>query len=188
MENLGVTVKRLSQTKWSAHYDDVKPVRTNFEKLTSVLEKLGHPRENCEVLEDVNITQKYLQTVGLTLEKCIVKLQGLKAFLADQRSEIVEKAICYATTTCEEVDISMERRGLVKLRKTMPREKAKDAGLKLPEEMKRAIFECLDRFHHELEIRSKAIEKILSMFTVIQPNTLVVATEIRYLELYSKID
>ncbi|CAH2274965.1 zinc finger MYM-type 1-like [Pelobates cultripes] len=116
------------------------------------------------VLEKVNITQKYLQTVGLTLEKCIVKLQGLKAFLADQRSEIVEKAICYATTTCKEMDISMERRGRVELRKTMPGEKAKDAGLTLPEEMKRAMFECLDRFPHELEIRS-------------QPNSLVVATE-----------
>ncbi|CAH2251595.1 Hypothetical predicted protein [Pelobates cultripes] len=131
----------------------------------------------CEVLEEVNITQKYLQTVGLTLEKYIVKLQGLKAFLADQRSEIVEKAICYATTMCKEMDISMERRGRVKLRKTMPGEKAKDAGLTLPEEMKRAMFECLDRFHHELEIRSQAIEKILSMFAVIQPSSLVVATE-----------
>ncbi|XP_063302374.1 zinc finger MYM-type protein 1-like [Pelobates fuscus] len=203
MENLGVTVKRLSQTRWSAHYDAVKPVRANFEKLTSALEKLCNPKENvdtrgsaqmllsavcdfsflcylsfwCEVLEEVNITQKYLQTVGLTLEKCIVKLQGLKAFLADQCSEIVEKAICYATTTCKEMDISMERRGRVKLRKTMPGEKAKDAGLTLPEEMKRAMFECPDRFHHESEIRSQAIEKILSMFAVIQPNSLVVATE-----------
>ncbi|CAH2296492.1 zinc finger MYM-type 1-like [Pelobates cultripes] len=130
-----------------------------------------------ENVEEVNITQKYLQTVGLTLEKCIVKLQGLKAFLADQRSEIVEKAICYATTMCKEMDISMERRGRVKLRKTMPGEKAKDAGLTLPEEMKRAMFECLDRFHHELEIRSQEIEKILSMFAVIQPSSLVVATE-----------
>ncbi|CAH2251110.1 Hypothetical predicted protein [Pelobates cultripes] len=131
----------------------------------------------CEVLEEVNITQKYLQTVGLTLEKCIVKVQGLIEFLADQRSEIVEKAICYATTTCEEMDISMERRGRVKLWKPIPGEKAKDAGLTLTEEMKRATFECLYRFHHELEIRSKAIEKIFSMFAVIQPNSLVVATE-----------
>ncbi|CAH2324299.1 Hypothetical predicted protein [Pelobates cultripes] len=73
------------------------------------------------------------------------------------------------------MDISMETRGRVKLRKTMPGEKAKDAGLTLPEEMKRAMFECLDRFHHE--IRSQAIEKILLMFAVIQPNSLVVATE-----------
>ncbi|CAH2275029.1 Hypothetical predicted protein [Pelobates cultripes] len=141
----------------------------------------------CEVLEEVNTTQKYLQTVGLTLEKCIVKLQGLKAFLADQHSEIVEKAICYATK-CKEMDISMERRGRVKLRKTMPGGKAKDAGLTLPEEMKRAMFECLDRFHHELDICSQAIEKIFLMFAVIQPNSLVVATEKDIRKLYSKID
>ncbi|XP_077341212.1 zinc finger MYM-type protein 1-like [Lithobates pipiens] len=203
MENVGVTVKRLSQTRWSAHYDAVKPVRANFEKLTSALEKLCDPKENvdtrgsaqmllpavcdftflcylsfwCDVLGEVNITQKYLQTVGLTLEKCIVKLQALKAFLAGQRNEIVEKAIHYATTMCEEMGISMERRGRVKLRKTMPGEKAKDAGLTLPEEIKRAMFKCLDRFYQELEIRTKAIENILSMFAVIQPNTLVVATE-----------
>lgn len=55
----------------------------------------------------------------------------------------MEKAISFATTTSEEMGISIKRRGRVKLQKTMPGEKAKDAGLALPEEMKRAMFECL---------------------------------------------
>ncbi|XP_077340582.1 zinc finger MYM-type protein 1-like [Lithobates pipiens] len=184
MENVGVTVKRLSQTRWSAHYDAVKPVRANLKKLTSALEKLCDPKENVDTRGSAQMLlpafwEKLIshRSICKQWEKCIVKLQALKAFLAGQRNEIVEKAIHYATTMCEEMGISMERRGRVKLRKTMPGEKAKDASLTLPEEIKRAMFECLDRFHQELEIRTKAIENILSMFAVIQPNTLVVATE-----------
>ena len=47
----------------------------------------------------------------------------------------------------------------------------------MPEEVKRAMFECHDRFHQELEIRSKAMDHIVLVFYVIQPNSLVVATE-----------
>lgn len=43
-----MTVKRPPQTRWSAHYDAVKPVRANLEKLTSALEKPCDPKENVD--------------------------------------------------------------------------------------------------------------------------------------------
>ena len=113
-ENMGLTVKRHSQTRWSAHHDAVKPMKANFEKLTSALEALCNPKENidtrgssqiflsavrdfsflsylsfwCEVLEEVDLTQKYLQTVGSSLEKCIVKLQAFSCFFKISRMKL----------------------------------------------------------------------------------------------------
>ncbi|GBP11162.1 hypothetical protein EVAR_83835_1 [Eumeta japonica] len=55
--------------------------------------------------------------------------------------------------------------------KRMPGELARDAGLTLPEELQRAMLECLDRFYEELEHRYKAMDDILITFGV-QPKTL----------------
>ena len=97
---------------------------------------------------------------------------GLKLFLTDQRNGIVEKAIVYASHQCEEMGISMEKRGRIKRKKRMPRELAKDAGLTLEEEMRRSILECIDQFTQELNVRSEAMNNVLSIFTVIQPHNL----------------
>ncbi len=83
----------------------------------------------CDILEEVDLTQKYLQTEGINLEKCNGVINGLKLFLRDQRNETVEKAVGYASQQCEEIRISMERRGRIKRKKRMPVELAKDAGL-----------------------------------------------------------
>ena len=114
-----------------------------------------------------------MQTDGIILEKCCVKLKGLKLFLRGQRNEIVEKAIVYTSQLCEEMGISMERRGRIK--KRMPRELARDAGLTLQEEMRRSMFECIDKFSQELNVRSEAMDNVLSTFAAIQPHTLLSA-------------
>lgn len=71
----------------------------------------------------------------------------------------------------------MERRGRVRQKKVMSGEMAKDAGLTLTEEVRRAVIECIDRFHQELDIHSKAMEDTLSIFTAVQPKSLIAATE-----------
>ncbi|RUM29574.1 MAG: hypothetical protein DSY42_06210 [Aquifex sp.] len=202
-ENMDLTVKKLSQTRWSAHHDAVKPLKKQFGKLIAALETLTDHRENvdtrgsaecllkavcdfsflgflsfwCDILEEVNLTQKYLQTEGISLEKCNVMINGLKLFLTDQRNEIVEKAIVYASQQCEEMGISMEKRGRIKRKKRMPGELAKDAGLTVEEEMRRSMLECIDQFSQELNARSEAMNNVLSTFTVIQPHNLLSANE-----------
>ncbi|GBP11581.1 Zinc finger MYM-type protein 1 [Eumeta japonica] len=179
MKSVGVSVKRLVETRWGAHHDAVKSLKNNFERLVSQLEDmcdLSSSRENadtrkaastllpalcdfsflcylsfwCEVLEEVNQTQKYTQTLGLSLEKCVTKIKALKIFLLSQRMNIVERAMSHASEKCEDLDISIERRGRRRFRKRMPGEVARDAGLTLPEELQRAMLECLDRFYEEL--------------------------------------
>lgn len=65
----------------------------------------------------------------------------------------------------------------------MPGETAKDAGLTLPKEIRRAMFECLDRFHQELNMRSKAMEQMMSNFMIIQPFSLIFEEETKLREL-----
>lgn len=48
VNNAGVTVKRLSDTRWSAHYEAVKPVRANFKKIVDAIEELCDPTETVE--------------------------------------------------------------------------------------------------------------------------------------------
>ncbi len=92
----------------------------------------------------MDLTQKYLQTEGRSLEKCSGVINSFKLFLRDQRNEIVEKAIGYASQQCEEMGISIARRGRIKRKKRMPGELAKDAGLTM-EEM-RSMLKCVDQF------------------------------------------
>jgi hypothetical protein len=90
-----MSVKRLSTTRWSAHHAAVKPVKNKFDECVAAIEALCGPRENldtrgtaqgllpavcdftflcnlyfwADILEEVNLTQQYLQTKGLTLTK-----------------------------------------------------------------------------------------------------------------------
>ncbi|XP_033227263.1 52 kDa repressor of the inhibitor of the protein kinase-like [Belonocnema kinseyi] len=206
MISVGVSVKRLVDTRWSAHDDAVKPLKNNFEKLVLTLEQMCDPsrsKENvdtreaastllpalcdfiffcylsfwCEVLEEVNQTQKYIRTPGLSLEKCVIKIKALKTFLQSERIQIVERAIAYATKKCEDLNISIERKGRRRFRKRMPGEVAQDAGLTLPGELQRAMLEYLDRFYEELDYRYRAMDDILVTFGVIKPQTLLTSTE-----------
>ncbi|XP_042210339.1 uncharacterized protein LOC121858193 [Homarus americanus] len=123
------------------------------------------------------MSEKYMQTEGISLETCTVKLNGFKLFLRGQRNEIVERAIQYATTQCEEMGISMETRGRIRRKKMMPAEMARDAGLTMQEEMRRSMFEWLYRFSLELDARSEAMDNILLIFAAIQRSYLLSAKE-----------
>lgn len=56
-------------------------------------------------------------------------------------------------------------------------EKLRDAGLSLREENSREMLERIDRFHSELQMRSKAIKEVADMFEAVQPKSLLSASE-----------
>lgn len=203
LKHVNVTVKRLSETRWSSHHDAIKPVKKHLKEITEALDELCDPSENLdtrgsaevtlnamsdfsfmcylhlwnEVLQEVNHTQKYLQIEGISFEKCVIKLRSLKLFLVQERSNIVKRAIAYATTICEEMGISIEKRGRIRKKKLMPGETAEDSGLTLKQEIERAMLECIDRFHVEINTRSKSMEQILSIFQVILSENLISSSE-----------
>jgi len=59
----------------------------------------------------------------------------------------------------------------------MPGEEATDAGLSLQQETKKAMLECLDRFHIELDTRAKAVNDILLTLCAIQPDNIICAND-----------
>ncbi len=186
----------------SVHHAAVTTLKKQFGKLITALETLTDHRENvdtresaecllkavcdfsffgflsfwCDILKEVDLTQKYLQTEGINLEKCNGVINGLKLFLRDQRNEIGEKAVGYASPQFEEMEISMERRGRIKRKKRKPGELAKDAGLTMEEEM-RSMLECEGQFSNEQNVRSEAMDNVMSTFSAIQPHNLLSASE-----------
>lgn len=173
-----------------------------FHELVEAAETLSDPRENIDtrgaaqilianvcdfsflcylyfwdhVLEEVNKAQKYMQISGLSLQKCVVKLRFLLSHLRESRETFVENAIQYATGICDEMGIAKEKRGRPKKKKMMPGEKAPDVGLTLPEELRRAMFECIDRFLAELEKRLSCMESVSSKFAILETDNLINAT------------
>lgn len=197
----GMSLKRLSATRWSAHYTAVKAVKEKFEELVLTIEALCDPEENldtrgsaqcllvavcdftfmcylhfwCTVLEEVNAAQLYLQTKGLSLDKVSTKLETLRLFLQEERCRLVENAIGQALIKSHDLGIPVERR--VRLKKGMPGEQQRDAALPLREENKRAMLDCIDRFHAELQTRSKAIHEIAILFEPLEAKSLICATQ-----------
>lgn len=197
----GLTVKRLSTTRWSAHADAVKPVIQKFNQFVEAIEALCDVEESVEtrgaahnllpaicdfsfisflffwgdVLQEVDLAQKYMQTPGITVDMVATKLRALKVFLEEQRTKVVDNAVQQALAKCEELDIPTEKRIIRKRR--LPGEEARDAGLSLQQETKRAMLECLDRFHMELDTRGKAVNDILLTFSAVQPDHIICAND-----------
>ncbi|XP_040197560.1 zinc finger MYM-type protein 1-like [Rana temporaria] len=202
IHHTGVSVKRLSTTRWSAHHAAVKPVKEKFDLFVSAIEALCDTCENLDtrgaaecllpavcdftflcylyfwghVLQEVDVTQQYLQTKGLSLDKVVTKLESLRIFLFEERSHLVEHAIEQAHLKCKDHGISVERRA--RFKKRMAGEQARDAGgISLQDENKRAMLECIDRFHSELQIRLRAIMEVAAMFEAVQAKSLILETE-----------
>lgn len=83
----------------------------------------------------------------------------------------------FAFELCEEMNIPIERKGRRKFKKIMPGEMCKDVGLTLEQELKRSMFECVDRFQEEIRTRFESMESILSTFAVVQASNLVSASD-----------
>jgi len=198
-ETVGVTVKRLSGTRWSEHYNAVKPVMNNFQKLVIALEMLCDPSENvdtrgsaqmliknicdfnflsylhlwCNVLEEVNHTQKYLQTKGIGLDKTVHKLVTLKHFLEENRDELVENALTFSKNFCDKMGIPTEKSKRKSFKKMMPGEEARDEALTLKQELRRCMFQSIDNFRYDLNTRLESVQKIYTIFAAVQSSQLV---------------
>uniref|UniRef100_A0A1B6DAI5 TTF-type domain-containing protein n=1 Tax=Clastoptera arizonana TaxID=38151 RepID=A0A1B6DAI5_9HEMI len=203
-EVVGEAVKRLSDTRWSAHHAALKPVLKNFEKLVDAVEKLCDETENLDtrgaaqivmanivdfsflaylhlwsaILEEINITQKYLQVEGLSLDKAVIKLKALKLFVLNNRDNLIDAAFEFATGKCEEMNIEIEKRGRRRLKKkTMPGEKADDEGLSFQQELRRSMLMCIDRLFAEMTSRTASLEEMCEKFGLLHPMALVSADE-----------
>ncbi|GBM61167.1 hypothetical protein AVEN_102473-1 [Araneus ventricosus] len=154
---------RLSETRWSAHYEAVKPVFKCFKKMVDAIEEMCDASETIEtrgaartlllaicdllflcffclwndVLKEVNHVQKYFQICGISFEKSVIKMRSLKVFLKDKINDLVEEALQFAKVTCEEIGIPVVKRRTARRKKIMLGEKAADEQLILDQELKK---------------------------------------------------
>ncbi|GBL80528.1 hypothetical protein AVEN_225227-2 [Araneus ventricosus] len=160
-----VTVKRLSETRWSAHYEAVKPMFKCFKKIVDAIEELYYASETIEtrgstllpsmcdfsflsflclwnnVLKEDNHVQNYLQILGISFYKSVIEMRSLKDSLKDKRCDLVEEALEFAKDTCEDMWIPIIKRRAVRRKKIIPAEKAADEPLTLDQKLKRSMLE-----------------------------------------------
>lgn len=204
LKNIDTTLKRLTDTRWSAHHKSVKAARNNIVNLIETIETIrDSPDENLNsksaagtllppmcnftflsflefwfiILTEVDSAQIYLQKKGITLDRTLKKMEALLLFLVEERNDIVSKAIDFGTKKSQEFDIEIENRQRVRKRKLLPGELATDSNLTVLEENQRSMYECLDRFVQELQERLGAMRKISNTFQVVQSNFLMNALE-----------
>ncbi|KAG8226744.1 hypothetical protein J437_LFUL004395 [Ladona fulva] len=108
----GQRVKRLIETRWSSRYEAVAIIKAHYSEILEVLESLSrNTAENAatrsdtgllltalqllsflaflglwsQVLHKVNDAQLYLQTKGLNVHQCAMKVHALESFLVDNQ-------------------------------------------------------------------------------------------------------
>lgn len=190
------SVKRINETRWSCRCDAVRALKENYDDVLDILEDLTSDDENLQtktdagilssslqsfsflsflffwndVLHEINDTQIYLQTKGLDLYQCDLKLKALKSLLKDKRSQFVENAIDLSVEKCQALGISTERR--TRRRRQLPGEQARDAGLTFREELEREMYESMDRCIQEMETRFEQAHSVAMKFGFLKPTYL----------------
>ncbi|XP_069582652.1 zinc finger MYM-type protein 1-like [Ranitomeya imitator] len=192
----GQSVKRVLETRWSARGDAVSAVKKNYSKILQAVEQLTGEEENrvtrsdagvllvalqsfsflCflglweSVLKEINDTQVYLQTKGLNIQQCDTKLGALKAFLTENREELVKHSVAYAKEICEDLGIDMDRRSRKK--KKMAGEQSQDAALPYETELMREMYLSLDRVIQEITTRFQQLHALAEKYAFLTPSHL----------------
>ena len=92
-------------------------------------------------------------------------------FLVEERDNLVKGSVDAAIKKCTELEIPVEDRR-VSRKKRMPGEHEEDAGLSVVGEVRRCMFQALDRFKLEAETRFTGIHHLNDMFGFLNPHAL----------------
>ena len=176
---LKISLKRESDTRWSARKDAVNAVHAGIDDLETVIADMSVNRDFSaetrgdasvlvasisdfkflcilnywsEILPIIDRVQKRLQDPNMNFHEAATDLRSLETGINTRRETICTNALNYATTKCTEWNIPTEKR--VRRKRRMPGEEAHDAGLSVSEEMDRIMKNAIDRLVRELHERS----------------------------------
>ena len=177
MEMTGASVKRMVDTRWSSRYAAVDIVYKKFSEIVTALERLMGVEENSitrsdagvvlqailsfsfltflglwnAILLEINDAQKYMQTKGLCLNQCALKISALKKMLNEDRINLVDESLKDSKRICLELGISAERR--IRKKRQLPGEESSGSELSLDAELKQEMLCAVDRIIEELTSR-----------------------------------
>ena len=154
LKHVLIVVKRVIDTRWSAHYEIMKALQHYFLDVVSALNELCDQNKNIdtrgqargildaiqqfsfvsflrfwmEILRESYNTQKYLQRRGLSLENCSHKMNAFIAFLVNDCDALVKQSIETVIKFWKKQEIPIEERR-VRKKKKMPGEHAEDTDM-----------------------------------------------------------
>lgn len=153
-----ITVKRESETRWSARSEAVKAIYEGLDELVELLDKISEdvtvtPETRSEpeqlqacvlnfnfivllhfwnvILGNIDRVQKRLQDPTMNFKEAATDLESLEHEFVKLRDDFSQVAVENAKTRCTAWGIDVDRR--IRRRQKMPGELARDAGLS-PEE------------------------------------------------------
>ncbi|XP_040197362.1 zinc finger MYM-type protein 1-like [Rana temporaria] len=187
-----IVVKRLSDTRWSAHFDAVHALHEGFEKIKNALDSvsadteqevntrreakgLSDKMENLEtifltilwndVLERVNKTSKVLQSEDMNILVAMNLLESLKTYLQDTRDRFSAYEL-KARSRCPDSEYKEKREGKRSVRLTRYDGSEEEVLLSKSEKFKVETFlPVLDSLIPALTKRAEAYSSIGNMFS-----------------------
>ncbi|XP_053147367.1 uncharacterized protein LOC128343036 [Hemicordylus capensis] len=173
-----VVVKLESETRWSSRTEAVKPVNNHLEEILQVLQDMIDDEDeyvetrsdamqlhDCmltydfltllgfwnKVLIQIDSVQKRLRNPSMNFHDAALDLKALRDHFDDEREVLVSESLEVGLGLCQEWDVDFERRP--RLKKRMPGEKSRDAGLTAREEMESVMKGTLGHLHREMDER-----------------------------------
>lgn len=186
---LPITVKRESETRWSARSEAVKAIHEGLDELVGLLEKLSEDstmtpetRSGAQqllacilnfnfivllhfwnvVLGKIDRAQKRLQDPTINFKEAATDIESLEQEFIKLRDDLSLAAVENARTKCTAWDIPVERR--IRRRRRMPGELARDAGLSSEEEVMRVMKNVFDRLQQEMSTRFSRLKDLNTKF------------------------
>ena len=188
-EMLDLTVKKESDTRWSAREAAVRAIAVSYGKLVGLLQSLNEDQHestdtrakagillkslltfNCvvylyfwnEVLHKINVVQKRLQSPNMNLHEAATDLDSLWKNFTDDRDNLCARSLQQGLQLADKWEIATERR--MRRKRLMPGESEPDAGLSVQDEASRVMKLSLDTLCQELQERSIRLQELNSKF------------------------
>lgn len=184
-----ITVKRESETRWSARVEAVRAIYEGLNELVELLETLSEDRNQSvdtrteaerllanilefnflvllyfwnDILRRIDRVQKRLQDPSMNFKDAASDLEALEIQINSMRDDLCDCSVNSAKTRCAEWGVEIQRR--IRRRRQMPGELARDAGLSAEEEIVRVLKSVLDRFQQEITTRFIRLNDLNSKF------------------------
>ena len=188
-EMLDLTVKKESDTRWSAREAAVRAIAVSYGKLVGLLQSLNEDQHestdtrakagillkslltfNCvvylyfwnEVLHKINVVQKRLQSPNMNLHEAATDLDSLWKNFTDDRDNLCARSLQQGLQLADKWEIATERR--MRRKQLMPGESEPEAGLSVQDEASRVMKLSLDTLCQELQERSIRLQELNSKF------------------------
>ena len=188
-EMLDLTVKKESDTRWSAREAAVRAIAVSYGKLVGLLQSLNEDQHEStdtrakagillkslltfnyvvylyfwnKVLHKINVVQKRLQSPNMNLHEAATDLDSLWKNFTDDRDNLCARSLQQGLQLADKWEIATERR--MRRKRLMPGESEPDAGLSVQDEASRVMKLSLDTLCQELQERSIRLQELNSKF------------------------